>query len=407
MVACAGASGVAALIALHPAARRLALNLANLGLAGFLGIAGASAAIGVPFDTSRTRNAPNRSNIVQASAGGSTDNPAPAAPVGHEPDPTPEPAIADSTASEPEDTTDPVSAEIDNADPDVDADPDDADPMAATASDEPPATATGPDEEPEEASSITESDDLTIEDIDDEDVEDTGTDEPDPAEDTSDTDAADLAPAPDSVETTEPSNVTSTLPAPGPSQLQPVEALPVDVSEKRSAIRERLRFAKSVVDDAEQCVSAQAVGQAWAQLEAIPPADRDHRVRVLARKLEACRKKVFWSVRYLVHRSRVEAREAFIRELDGQERTGDNTTTTRVYGRNHQRMRIGVHGPFNQTIADQLLTAELRERAQALGFDIIVVSQRDESYVYRLQPRPETDYVNLELVPFGLDQPLD
>ncbi len=188
--------------------------------------------------------------------------------------------------------------------------------------------------------------------------------------------------------------------------LDPVEPFPTGDAQRQTAVRSALRSARSVYESQRDCKDAKSVGQAWAEVAAIPKDARPSRVKTVARKLEACRKRVRGATAYSVRQDRVAARDAFKDDL--KQRITDAhgiTASIAVTGDGHQRLRVGS-GSFDEAMAGTIVAQSLQDELTALGFERIVLAATKQSWRTDLEPRPESAYVADALTPYGLDAPL-
>lgn len=190
------------------------------------------------------------------------------------------------------------------------------------------------------------------------------------------------------------------------SALEPTDAMPASEDERAAAIRKILRTARSVYESGRDCKDAKAVGQTWAAVSGIPDDAQSSRVGAVVRKLEACRRQVRGAITYKVHRDRIAARDDFADTLKQrlQEQHGIKGTVA-VTGDNHQRIRVG-NGTFDEASAGTIVTQAFKDELTGLGFERVVLANAKESWRTDLEPRPESDIVGDELVPYGLDAKL-
>lgn len=190
------------------------------------------------------------------------------------------------------------------------------------------------------------------------------------------------------------------------SGLEPVAAMPTADNERRAAVREVLRTARSTYEDEDDCKDAKAVGQAWAAVATIPQDSRSSRVDAVVRRLETCRRQIRWGIAYRVHRDRVSARDGFVDTLQKRlSETHGVTGSVVISGNDHERLRVGS-AAFDETQASTIVTPALQDELAALGFDRIVLASAKQSWRTDLEPRTEASIVGDELVPFGLDDKL-
>ncbi|MGH1340007.1 MAG: hypothetical protein ACRBN8_00540 [Nannocystales bacterium] len=190
------------------------------------------------------------------------------------------------------------------------------------------------------------------------------------------------------------------------SALESLQPLPSPKAERQTAIRKRLRSARTVYESQKNCKDAKAVGQAWAGVASIPADAQSARVKAVARKLEGCRKQVRWATAYNVHRDRVAGREAFEQPLKKRLRDAhDINVSIALTGDNHQRIRVGSGG-IDEALAKTIVTQTLKDELTELGFERVVLADAKQSWKTVLEPRPESAYVADELAPYGLDAKL-
>ncbi len=189
--------------------------------------------------------------------------------------------------------------------------------------------------------------------------------------------------------------------------LDPVPPLPVDASERRAAVRTALRNARLVYEDDASCKDPAAVGRVWAQMARIPEDDRNARATIVAKRLEECRRQVRWAIMYTVRRTRLAAREAFEQTLATRlSEAHDIKTFIKISGKDHERMRVGS-GALDDALAEAIMTEALQAELAALGFERIVLATGKQVWRTDLQPRPESDYIDAELAPYGLHRKLE
>ncbi len=186
------------------------------------------------------------------------------------------------------------------------------------------------------------------------------------------------------------------------SALDPVEALPTDPAQRRVAIRRALRTAKNVYEDESSCKQAKAVGQAWAQIAALPDDAPKARVDVVVRRLEQCRRSTRWAVAYTVHRDRVDARDAFEKTFaERLEKDYGLRAFIKLSGKNHEKMRVGS-GRFDDDVIAKIMTETTKAELAGLGFERVVFASGKKAWPHDLEVRDEDGYVSDALAPYGL-----
>jgi len=184
----------------------------------------------------------------------------------------------------------------------------------------------------------------------------------------------------------------------------PVTA-PSDPEQVRLEARRALHEGKRVATDEDLCIDAAAVAAAWQLVAAIPSDVYSAKAQVIAERLEACRKKVLWTLRYALHKQRVEAREAFAEQLPAQLATRGITASVGIHGMAHERMRIGVRGTYEAPL-DGVVTPDLAAELERLGFTDVYVSYGKLRAQRAFEPVDENALVQEELGRHRLHAPL-
>ncbi|MEM6290824.1 MAG: hypothetical protein AAGA54_06145 [Myxococcota bacterium] len=186
------------------------------------------------------------------------------------------------------------------------------------------------------------------------------------------------------------------------SALEPVAALPSDPAARKTAIRKVLRAAKNVYEDETACKQAKAVGQAWAQIAALPDDAPKARADVVVRRLEQCRRSTRWAVAYSVHRDRVDARDAFEETFADRLETDHGLRAfIKLSGKNHEKMRVGS-GRFDDDVIAKIMTEATKAELAELGFERVVFASGKKAWPHDLDVRAEDGYVGDVLAPYGL-----
>ena len=189
---------------------------------------------------------------------------------------------------------------------------------------------------------------------------------------------------------------------PTPVALPEPDPIPASGPERRTAVRKVLRDARKVYESTKDCKRAEPVGRVWKAVAALPEDTHSERVRAVARRLEACRRQVRWTTTYAVHRSRVDARDAFVDTLQKRlAESHDIRAAIKLSGEDHERMRIGS-GSFDDAKVSAVMTDAFKAELAGLGFERVVVARPGQTWKETLEPKSESDYVDDELAPYGL-----
>ena len=179
--------------------------------------------------------------------------------------------------------------------------------------------------------------------------------------------------------------------------------LPSDPDAKKKAVTAALYSVRTLADDPKQCIDAQAVGQAWKQLRALPPDTA--RIGVAVTRLEACRKKIRASKAYAVRRKRIDARNEFANKLPTELRIDDSYVFVNVRGQSHEKIRIGGKS-ISEARANKLLAAGMEKQLVELGFTEATFASGTDTLTKTFDVVSDSDMTDKIMARWGLGEPL-
>lgn len=195
------------------------------------------------------------------------------------------------------------------------------------------------------------------------------------------------------------------LPPVTPAAAFSVPPLPSEPEAQLAAVRAILRDAKKLIDEPTRCIEPAALGAVWARLRAVPPNVEAAKVRVIVRKLEQCRRKVYWVETYAIHHRAVESRDAVDDVLTRRIESKGIPVAIAVYGMDHEQIRIGVRPSIEEARVRALVDDALARELEDLGFARVLVSYGERLWTHELAPTPERELVSRHLATYGLERP--
>lgn len=237
-----------------------------------------------------------------------------------------------------------------------------------------------------------------------EDHEETDAKAPTDAGEPESTDRDDAGHAPEAPETEPDSNDAATNPSPGSAVAAPA-ALPADPAELRKAVRLILHEGKVVATNDDSCKDPRRVADVWARVLTIPEGVYRGRTKIIAKRLDACRRKIAWLTGYEVHQERMGARRDFAQVLKQRLEKEGKAAVVSLHGKDEEHVRIGSQSIDHEVFAAKL-QGGLDDELAALGFELVTFSDGSEAETTRLDPVPDDGFVDRKLQPYGLNQRL-
>ncbi len=163
----------------------------------------------------------------------------------------------------------------------------------------------------------------------------------------------------------------------------------------------RLRDAKQIVDEDKDCRDPDKLRSTWLSLSTIPPTIMAVQVKAMARKVEACRRRLVGGRQWKLRKDQVAARDAFATTLKqrlAEEKIG---LWISVYGADHEKLNAGSK-QLDQDRIKKLLDDGLRDELLELGFVQASISDGKNITREDLTPKSVAEMVDDELEPYGL-----
>lgn len=181
---------------------------------------------------------------------------------------------------------------------------------------------------------------------------------------------------------------------------------PEGTAAAKAEANKRLRDAKKIVEEDEDCRDPDKLQKTWLALSTIPPTVQRGKVKAMARRVEGCRRRLVGGRQWKIRKDQVAARDAFAKTLKRRLSEEGIGLWTSVYGADHEKINAGSKQLDEERIK-KLLDDGLRDELKKLGFEHASISDGQKITREELSPKTVKEIVDEELAPYGLDEILE